>query len=60
MYDFFLNSVGKTISTKVPNGKSYNEVYYKRPEFEAQRLDLTTEYKYPEGAYYKNIHFQSH
>lgn len=45
--------VGKFISTKVPDGKPYKEAADKEEErpllSELKRLDLTHEYKFPEG-----------
>ena len=46
-------SVGKNISTKVPDGKPYGgEASIWRGYGEKYRLDITHEYKYPGGTYF--------
>lgn len=54
------NDVGKCISTKIPDGKPYNgetSIYW--GDGENYRLDITNEYKYPEGTLEERLAVQN-
>lgn len=54
------NDVGKNISTKKPDGKPYNgEASVWRGYGEKYRLDVTSEYKYPEGSLEERLAVQN-
>ncbi|CAG2211786.1 TGM1 [Mytilus edulis] len=54
------NDVGKNISTKKPDGRPYNgEASVWRGYGEKYRLDVTSEYKYPEGSLEERLAVQN-
>lgn len=57
---YLYSSVGKNISTKKPDGRPYNgEASVWRGYGEKYRLDVTSEYKYPEGSLEERLAVQN-